>query len=146
MKKPKTFLILKIVGFIGLAILGLAVYLLITGFGDFDSNNFLFGMFLMPLGFGVGIFCTILGFMPEIQKMSAQNARYIQQENKDNLKNIATTNAEVQSEAIKMNANAFGTGLSESFNSNKQQIYCKHCGNKIDIDSKFCKYCGKSQD
>ncbi|MCX8173129.1 MAG: zinc ribbon domain-containing protein [Thermoplasmata archaeon] len=29
--------------------------------------------------------------------------------------------------------------------SQSQQVYCKHCGAKIETDSKFCRYCGGKQ-
>lgn len=33
----------------------------------------------------------------------------------------------------------------DAINGEKQQIYCKHCGEQIDEDSIFCKSCGKQQ-
>ena len=43
MKKPIRFIILKIVGFVGVAVLIAGIVLAINGFGDFESNNFMIG-------------------------------------------------------------------------------------------------------
>lgn len=58
-------------------------------------------------------------------------------ENEDALKDIATRNAKINKEGIEITAKAIKDGLSGS------TIYCKHCGALIDVDSKFCKTCGK---
>lgn len=135
-KKPGHFLIFKIIGFIGVAIAIIGLVLVITGFGDFTNNNFMIGGIMLALGFFMGFSCLTIGFRPEISKMATRSARYIQQENKEDLKEMASTSAEITSEAATTTARAIKEGL-------KNTIFCKHCGKEIDADSKFCRYCGK---
>ena len=135
-KKPGHFLVFKIIGFIGVAIAVIGLINLFNGFGNFGSNNFLVGMFMMPIGFFIGFTFLMLGFRPEISKMATKSVKYIQQENKEVLKDIASTNAEINSDAVTTTARAIKEGL-------KNTIFCKHCGKEIDADSKFCRYCGK---
>ena len=137
-EKPKHFIFLKILGFLGVTIAVVGVFLLITGFSDFESNNFLIGMFLLPIGLVLGIFGLTTGFSPEIAKMSAKSIQYIQTENEETLTDIATTSAEITSEAVSTVAQAIKKGLGES-------KFCKHCGAKIDADSKYCSNCGGAQ-
>lgn len=35
-------------------------------------------------------------------------------------------------------------GVKEGLEDEKEEIFCKYCGNVIDADSEFCKYCGKN--
>jgi hypothetical protein len=136
--KPKHFIILKIVGVCGFIILIAGIVLLISGFDDFDNEwKFMTGMFMLPVGFMSGISCTIFGFGPEISKMRAKSAKYIQQENKEVLEDIATTSAEINSDAVTITTKAVKAGL-------KDTIFCKYCGEEIDEDSQFCKHCGKN--
>lgn len=129
MKKDlKHLLVFKIIGFIGLGVALLGITKLMSGFGDFSTNNFMIGMF-------VGFTCLIIGFRPEMAKLSTKTARYIQEENKEDLKEIVTTTAEIHSEAVTVTAKAIKEGL-------KDTMYCKHCGKEVDVDSKFCKHCG----
>lgn len=142
-KEPKLFLALRI---IGLSSIVIGVILVIlgtvlkkpTGWGDTTTSYFELrasGLFILVLlGFGA----TAFGFMPKISKFQAKTDRYIQQETKSVRKDIATTNAEINEEGVKKAAKAIKEGLTE-------EIYCKHCGKKIESDSKFCKYCGKEQ-
>ena len=51
-----------------------------------------------------------------------------------------TKEAEIEKEGIKIKTSAFKEGMSGT-----KTIYCKHCGSRIDSDSKFCKSCGKRQ-
>lgn len=136
-KKPKILLVLKIFGFIGVGISIAGVVLLITGFGNFESNNFLIGMFVLVVGFPMASICLGLGFKPEMAKLGAKTYKYIQSENKEDLKDIANTSAEIINEPAKTIASSIKEGL------NQEKIYCKYCGEKIDINSKFCKNCGK---
>ena len=77
----------------------------------------------------------MIGFRPEMAKLSTKTAKYIQEENKEDLKEIVTTTAEIHSEAVTVTTKAIKEGL-------KDTMYCKHCGKEVDIDSKFCKHCG----
>ena len=134
--KPKIFLVFKIVCLIGAALLITGIVLFIRGFNDFESNNFLIGIFLFPFGLMTCIPGFIIGFRPEITKASTKGTKYIQEENKEDLKEIATNSAEITSEAVATTARAVAEGL-------QQTKFCKHCGAKIDEDSKFCAFCGK---
>ena len=137
-KKPIHFLIFKIVGILALGLAVFGFVLLIKGFGDFESNNYLIGMFLGPIGLFAGIACSILGWRPEIMKMRSKSIKYIQEENMEDLKSVATNTATIMEDAVSKTANAVKEGLVEN-------MFCKHCGEAIDKDSKFCKKCGKEQ-
>ena len=132
------FLILKIIGFLAISVAIVGLILIFTGFGDFESNNFMIGGFMMPFGLVIGMFCLVNGFRPEITKASLKTAKYIQQQNKDDIKEIINTTANLNSEAITQTANAFKNGI-------KDTKFCKHCGAEIDLNSNFCKICGKEQ-
>lgn len=54
----------------------------------------------------------------------------------DDMKKAADRSADISANSIKTVARSIKEGL-------KDEIYCKHCGNAIDADSKFCKHCGK---
>ena len=136
--KPKHFIVFKIIGFIGIILAIIGFVLTFTGFGDFDSNNFMIGGFMATFGLFIGISCLMIGFSPEITKMSAKSAKYIQQENKEDFIDIASNTAEIASKAITKTTTAIKKGLDD-------KIFCKHCGEKIDSDSKFCNKCGKEQ-
>ena len=137
-KKPEHLLVFKIIGFIGIAVGIFGFILSMVGFGDFESNNFMIGGFLACFGIFVGVLGLSVGFRPDIARMSAKTAKYIQQENKEDLKDIVNTSAEISSDAITTVTKAVKDGLNDT-------VYCKHCGSKIDADSKFCKSCGKEQ-
>ena len=136
--KPKHFIIFKIIGLIGIILAIIGFVLTFVGFGDFESNNFMIGGFMATFGMLIGIPCLIMGFRPEITKMSAKSAKYIQQENKEDFRYIASNTADIASEAITKTTTAIKKGLED-------KIFCKHCGEKIDSDSKFCNKCGKEQ-
>jgi hypothetical protein len=136
--KPKYFIIFKIVGFIGIILAIAGFVLTFVGFGDFESNNFMIGGLMAAFGLFIGVSGLMIGFRPEITKASTQSIKYIQQENKEDLKDIASNAAEIASEAITKTATAIKSGLDD-------KMFCKHCGEKIDSDSKFCNKCGKEQ-
>ena len=135
----KLFNIYNLMKVVGFALLGLAIYGLVltfNGFGDFESNDFMIGGFLTVAGVmmcGVGL---MIGFTPEITKARAKAVRYLQEENKEDLSSIASTGAEIMSDAITKTASALSEGLN-------QTKFCKHCGARIDADSRFCSACGK---
>ena len=136
--KPMHFLIFKMVGVVGIAVAIWGVVLAINGFDDFESNNFMIGGFLAAIGLFAGISCSVVGFGPEIAKMRAKSMRYIQEENRDDLTAIATNAAEIASDAVTTTASAVAEGM-------RATKFCKHCGEKIDADAKFCPSCGKEQ-
>lgn len=142
LKEPKHFLVLRILGFsfltlgIVLIILGCAVFRMEFGSNDTTINPALFapGMFLC-IG---SITCFLLGYSAKIEKMAIQSKKYIQDSNKENLKDIANLSADISSEAITKVGKSIKEGI-------KDKVFCKHCGAEIDSDSKFCKKCGKEQ-
>jgi hypothetical protein len=138
MKKPIRFVILKIVGLVGIIVTITGIVLTIQGFGDFESNNFMIGGFLTVFGIMSGFYGIIMGFGPEIAKSRIKTARYIQEENKKDLTDIATNNAEIMSGAVTTTVGAVQEGM-------KATKFCKHCGKKIDDDARFCPSCGKEQ-
>ena len=139
MKKPIYFLILKIVGFCAAVGAIVGVILAISGFGDFESNKFMIGGIVATTCIFLTVPCLIFGFTPEITKAQAKAGKYVLDKNKEDLKDIASMHADIQSEAIKKTAEAVKEGISE------KKIFCKHCGASIDADSKFCSKCGKEQ-
>lgn len=137
-RKPGHLAALKVIGFVAIAVAIVGFVLSFTGFGNFENNNFMIGGFLATFGLFIGIVCLVIGFKPEISKMSSKTTKYIQEENKDTLTDIASTSADINSEAITKTARAIKNGL-------KDTMFCKHCGAEIDRDSKFCNECGKEQ-
>ena len=68
------------------------------------------------------------------------NARKrIMDEHEDTLRDINAREANTKKDSIEITARAIRDGLLG------EKMYCKHCGNSIDKDSKFCKVCGKEQ-
>ena len=140
MKKPLSFLILRIIGIFCLAIALLGIVLVIVGFGDFETNNFMIGGFLTTFGLFAGISCTVAGFLPEISKTSIRTQKYIQNENKEDLTDIANAAAEINANAVTTISHAAAQGFTQ-----ENSVFCKECGEKIDADSKFCRHCGTKQ-
>ena len=134
--KPLHFLVLKIIGAVLLCVTVVGFVFVATGFGDFSSNKFMVGSLMATFGLFGTVVCLVTGFAPELSKMQARSARYIQSENKAELKEIASTSAEIASDAVSITAKAVREGLSDT-------VFCKHCGKEIDADSKFCSHCGK---
>ena len=137
MDKPKHYLILKISGFIGIFVFIFGIVLSISNFGSFDNNYFMIGGVLTCLGLPCGVMCLALGFRPELTKLSVRSAKYIQQENREDLKDMVTASAEISEDAVSTLASAVREGMQST------KIFCKHCGASIDSDSLFCSQCGK---
>ena len=137
-QQPKHFLLWKIVGVVGVFVFVTAVILAITGFGDFESNSFMIGSLLLPLGVVLTVLGITIGFAPEIAKARAKTIRQIQEATKEDLTAIASATAEIMSDAVTTTASAVAEGMRET-------KFCKHCGKEIDIDAKFCSICGKEQ-
>ena len=137
MDKPKHYLVLKFFGFIGIFVFIFGIVLSVSNFGNFDNNYFMFGGVLSCFGLPCGVLGLVLGFRPELTKLSVRSAKYIQQENREDLKDMAPTSAEISEDAVSTLAAAFR----ESGRPDK--IFCKHCGAAIDSDSVFCSKCGR---
>ena len=140
MKKPLSFLILRIIGFCCLALALLGIVLVIVGFGDFETNNFMIGGFLTTFGLFTGIACTVASFLPEISKTTIRTQKYIQNENKEDLTDLANTAAEINANAVTTISRAAAQGFTQ-----ENTVFCKECGAKIAADSKFCRHCGTKQ-
>ena len=132
----KHFTVMKIVGVLGAVAFIAGIILTFIGFGDFETNNFMIGGFLATFGFMACAVGFMVGFRPEITKMSIKTMRHIQEENKDDLSASANNAADITSDAVTTTAKAVAEGIRDT-------IFCKHCGAKIDADSKFCSSCGK---
>ena len=135
-EKPKHLRIFKLVALAGSITLVFGIVLAIRGFGDFESNNFMIGVFLTVFGVMATAIGIMIGFGPEIVKARLQATRYIQEEAKDDLTAIASNSAEITKDAVTTTAEAIREGI-------EIKKYCKHCGAKIDSDAKFCTACGK---
>ena len=135
-KKPTHFHIFKLVGVVGVITAVVGIVLAISGFGNFENNNFMIGSFLTVIGMMATAIGIMIGFGPEIVKARLQTARYIQEEAKDDLTAIASNSAEITKDAVTTTAEAIREGI-------EIKKYCKHCGAKIDSDAKFCTVCGK---
>ena len=136
MNRPRHFWIFKIIGVIGAVATVTGIVLTVTGFGDFESNNFMIGSFVAVIGVTMTAPGITIGFSPEIAKARTKTLRYIQEENIEDLTAIANNSAEIMSDAVSKTANAIANGVQKT-------MFCKHCGAKIDADSTFCSRCGK---
>ena len=130
MNKPKHYLILKILAGVFAVVAIVGVVLSAQGFGDFETNNVMIGGFMASFGLFATFVCAGVGFRPELTKLSVKSAKYIQQQNKEDLADIATTTAEIAKEAVTVTVEAVKEGLDDS-------MYCKHCGKTIDRNSRF---------
>lgn len=137
-EKPKHLKIFKVIGFIGVTV---GVIGFILAFSNFGGNGglFMLGGFLGCFGIFIGVSSLMIGFRPEMSKMGIQTTKYIQQDNKEDFKEMANTTADIAEEAISKVARSIKEGLDE------EKMYCKHCGTLIDADSRFCNKCGKEQ-
>jgi hypothetical protein len=141
-KKPSHFKVLKVLGFFALATSVVLIILGVTVFADnslgMTSPNFALlapGLFLIIISLAF----LFSGFAPEIAKLQAKGARYIQRDNKEEFTDIADTAADIAGGAVTKTARAIKEGL-------KDYKYCPNCGKEIDADASFCKQCGKRQD
>lgn len=140
-KRNKILTIFKVLGFVALAtgalLIVLGTVVCREEFGDGTMPNIpllSIGIFLIP----VSISLIVWGFSKKISSFMVGMISDIQAENKDTMKNMANTNAEIHEEAITRTTKAVKNGI-------KDTKFCKHCGATIDTDSKFCKNCGKEQ-
>ena len=144
-KKYKNFLIFKILSFVFLVVTIVGIMFTIKGFGDFESNKFMIGGLMMCMGLFLTFTCAGIGFSAEIMKTSVKITKHMQEATKEDMKDIANTNAEIHADAMKSMASAAKAGLEENAKEKRQTKFCKYCGVVIDKDSRFCKDCGKEQ-
>lgn len=79
----------------------------------------------------------IEAMLKNLSDASISSRKKIYEEKEDDLKDIADANARINKDAVRETSSAIKEGFM-----NDDKIYCKHCGSKIDSDSKFCKSCG----
>ena len=75
--KPRHLLPFKIAGIIGVIAIVTGIVLVVTGFGDFESNRFMIGSFVAVGGVMLTAIGITVGFAPEIAKARAKTVRYI---------------------------------------------------------------------
>ena len=78
-------------------------------------------------------------FRGKMMSRQIKAQKYMMDESKDDLKSISDSIAYATKDGIKTTAGAIKEGFTQN------SILCKHCGNKIDADSQFCKKCGRKQ-
>mgnify|MGYP001851781291 FL=1 len=149
-KKPKMYLILKIVAII-LLLGSLTMIILSFTLGDEMDSNFglrMGGFLCLP----ICIFLMFIAFLPNIQRAMIKTNKYVIDKNKEDLKDISQQSGEISALGAKEVAKSVSKGVMEEVqpdnnlaDKNEKQIFCKHCGQKIDADSKFCSHCGKEQ-
>lgn len=72
--------------------------------------------------------------------MAIKSKKTILDNNKDILREMATEEANIEKEGIKIKLGAVKDALFTDSNS-----FCKYCGKSIANDSIYCKHCGKKQ-
>ncbi len=135
-EKPKLFFWLKLIGAL-LLIIGIILVIL----GTAVSGNSIPNLSLMMPGLVCIVFSIpvlFASFIPNINKTAIKTVKYLQQNNKEDLKDIVDTTADISGDAITKTAKAIKKSI-------KDTKYCKECGEEIDKDSKFCSHCGKEQ-
>ena len=130
-KLPKIFIVLLV-----LAPIFLAGGIIMIVFGSMNSISdpalMGLGMFLLFLA----IVCFMFGLIPIINKVGVKTAKYLQENNKEDLKDIASGTADITSGAVTKTTKAIKQGL-------KNTKFCKYCGAEIDAEANFCSKCGK---
>ena len=76
----------------------------------------------------------------KMMSKQVKSMKYMMDESKEDIHSISTDMADATKDGIETTTRAIKKGFTE-----EDGIYCKHCGSKIDADSKFCKSCGKEQ-
>ena len=158
-KKIKTPVVLIVFRVLSLVCFIIGIVGVIKAVNTDPYNNFGFvGMAMF--GFFFALTFAMFGFIPQITKLNTKINRHtteyvseelkglsktmigiqkdVQEENKDSLTSIASTSADINSEAITKKAKAVKKGL-------KDTKFCKNCGKEIDADSNFCSKCGCEQ-
>ena len=93
------------------------------------------------LSFQLGLVLFIYGISPYTLKIKSKIDKESIDYAKEDVGDVASTTADTLSPATTKLAKAIKEGLGND----DPQIFCKHCGNSIDADSKFCNKCGKEQ-
>ncbi len=146
------FLVLKIIGCVGIAIAvaGIVIYIVNLG-NEFSTGLFIAGLLMMILGILSGVPCLFFGFLPRLLEARVATMQRLQQQNIHIIKELsaaaAQASADMQAASSAPNDSAKAPAQEASteneFKNESNKMYCKHCGIQIDSDSKFCKACGK---
>lgn len=72
--------------------------------------------------------------------ISVASTKRIIDNNESDLRSISSKTANINKDAVEITTRAIKNGLTQ-----EEKVYCKHCGERIDSDSTFCKKCGKKQ-
>ena len=109
-------------------------------------NSSLFSLMFIIVSIFIGIvfiFVIAMFISPKFRgKMMSRQIKaqkYMMDESREDIKSISNDMAYATKDGIKITANAIKEGFTGS------SVFCKHCGNEIDADSKYCKNCGKEQ-
>lgn len=98
-------------------------------------------IFIMVLVMQIFVFAII--FSPKLRakfmRHQLKSTKYMLDQNEELLKELNTKSANVSKEGIEIKARAMKNGFGPATN------YCSSCGERIDTNSKFCKYCGEEQ-
>lgn len=99
---------------------------------------------IVPILIAAGFIYTLaMIFSPKLRgKMMSRQIKaqkYMMEESMDDLRSISNDMAHATKGGISTTARAIRDGFSQG------NIHCKHCGARIDSDSRFCKECGKEQ-
>ena len=143
-KKPKTFLVLKIVSIL-LLIGSVTMITLSFTLGKEMGDNFALrmgGFLCLP----ISVFLLFLAFLPNIQKTMIKTSKYVISNSKTDLEEISRQSGEISSLGAKEVAKSITQIVTEQQKvAQADKMFCKHCGQAIDSDSKFCPHCGKEQ-
>ena len=81
--------------------------------------------------------------LKHMSKEEAELKRAIYEDSEDVLKDIAIREADIASSGDRIRAQVFKDVFDDK--EDKKVVYCKYCGQVIDIDSVYCKHCGQKQ-
>ena len=87
----------------------------------------------------IGSFVVMLNPNLQGKMLSSQvkSLKYMMDDSKDTLKNLTDDMTDITKDSVEATARAVKKGLTE-----EDGVACPHCGEKIDKDSNYCKYCG----
>lgn len=141
--EPKAFSVMRILGAI---LLVCGIPLVVVG-GLLGLESSLFWLMFVGVGFlFVGLSILFVGCWPLIDRLAIKTTKHMMSSNKEDLKDIADTGADIVDGALGKTAKSITRGIKQGLNDTEEATtkakYCKHCGAKIDEDSKFCKECG----
>lgn len=131
-KLPKLFVVMLAIAPIFLA--GGIIMIVFGAMGDFGGDIAL----IIPgaISIFLSFVFLMIGLLPQLHNLVIKTAKYLQENNKEDLKDIASGTAEITDDAVTKTTKAIHKGL-------KNTKFCKYCGAEIDAKSNFCSNCGK---